>query len=266
VKRQLLSVCICILSVACGSTLPTAPARTHDDQSFAVTLGATVTSSAVDLARCLAGSAEASCFSGAVIRRKDTAAPTATAPPTNLVASASGSSVTLTWVPPLYTIVAAYIVEAGSSPGLANLARFSTGNTQTSFSATGIPAGVYYVRVRTIGYAGDISTPSNEAILVVGSGPPCAGAPGPPSGLTLVSVSGGTVVLAWNAAAGSPASYIVEAGSSPGQANLANSDLGLTTSLTATGVGAGTYYVRIRAKNGCGLSGPSNEITLLVGS
>jgi hypothetical protein len=225
-----------------------------------------VTSAALDLSRCLAGSAEGACFSGALIRTKDVASPRNTAPPTSLIATASGGSVTLTWVVPLYTIVAAYIVEAGSSPGLANLASFSTGNAQTSFSASGIPAGVYYVRVRTIGYAGDVSTPSNEAILVVGSGPSCAGVPGPPSGLTLVSVSGGTVVLAWNAAAGSPTSYVVEAGSSPGQANLANSDLGLTTSLTANGVGAGTYYVRIRAKSACGLSAPSNEIAFVVGS
>ena len=40
----------------------------------------------------------------------------------------------------------------------------------------------------------------------------------------------------------------------------------VTTSLTATGVAAGTYYVRIRARNSCGVGSPSNEITLVVGS
>jgi hypothetical protein len=78
-------------------------------------------------------------------------------------------------------------------------------------------------------------------------------------------VSGGTVVLAWLPGANGPTSYVVEAGSSPGLANLANSDVGLTTTLTATGVGAGTYYVRMRARNACGVSGPSNEVVVRVG-
>jgi hypothetical protein len=36
--------------------------------------------------------------------------------------------------------------------------------------------------------------------------------------------------------------------------------------MTATGVGAGVYYVRIRAKNACGMGGPSNEVVLVVGT
>ena len=159
--------------------------------------------------------------------------------------------------------IVAYIIEAGSTPGAANLANFSTGNSATMFSASGVGNGTYYVRVRAVSASGT-SAPSNEATLVVG-GAPCS-APGSPSGLAVISNSGGTVVLAWNAASGSPTSYIVEAGSASGLSNLANSDLGLTTTLTATGVGAGTYYVRVRAKNGCGTGAPSNEITLTVGS
>jgi predicted phage tail protein len=199
------------------------------------------------------------------VRARATVGGALTAAPGNLNASASGNSVTLTWVSPGGTAVSSYIIEAGSSPGLANLANFSTGNVQTSFSTTGVTAGNYYVRVRAIGVSGDISTTSNEALLIVGSGP-CTGAPGAPSALSTVSVNAGTVALAWNAAAGSPTSYVVEAGSGPGQVNLANGDVGLTTSLTATGVAAGTYYVRIRARNSCGVGSPSNEITLVVGS
>ncbi|MCX6553371.1 MAG: S8 family serine peptidase, partial [Acidobacteria bacterium] len=60
---------------------------------------------------------------------------------------------------------------------------------------------------------------------------------------------------------------MIEAGSAPGQADLANFSTGSTaTSFAASGVGAGTYYVRVRATNAFGTSGPSNEATLSVGS
>ena len=259
---------------ACGSdrSLMLAPSPTplrSVGQQFAASIRSTPAASATtlaDFARCLQGSlVEPACFSGARVRAQATVGTAAIAAPSNLVASATGSSVTLTWVAPTGIAVASYIIEAGSSPGLTNLANFSTGNAQTSFSTTGVGAGNYYVRVRAIGVTGEISATSNEALLVVGSGP-CTGAPGAPFGLSTVSVSGSTLVLAWNGAAGGPTSYVVEAGSGPGQVNLANSDLGLTTSLTATGVGVGTYYVRIRAKNPCGSGPASNEIVLVVGS
>ncbi len=56
-------------------------------------------------------------------------------------------------------------------------------------------------------------------------------------------------------------SYIVEAGSFPGGTNLAIVDTGSASpSFTATGVPPGDYHVRVRAKNACGTSGPSNEV------
>jgi hypothetical protein len=71
--------------------------------------------------------------------------------------------------------------------------------------------------------------------------------------------------LVWSGAAGSPTSYIVQAGSAPGGSNLANSDLGAAVlSLTANGVGTGTYYVRVLAKNACGIGPASNELLLVV--
>ena len=36
------------------------------------------------------------------------------------------------------------------------------------------------------------------------------------------------------------------------------------TTLTVTRIPPGTYYVRVRAANACGLSAPSNEINLVV--
>ena len=267
-KRVLgLSILVAICNACGGSSSPLAPSRQPVTESaatsgFSIVVGSPPTGvPAVNLTECLHPSSAQACFPPLPVRPRGATASFLSAP-INLNASASGSSVTLTWV--ASGLVDAYVIEAGSSSGLANLANFSTGNALTTFQASGIGAGTYYVRVRAIS-SGGISVPSNEAVLIVGGGP-CV-APGAPSGLSVVSLLGSTIVLSWGASAGNPTSYVVEAGSLSGLSNLANSDLGSAgTSLTATGLGNGTYYVRIRAKNGCGASGPSNEIILTVGS
>lgn len=77
-------------------------------------------------------------------------------------------------------------------------------------------------------------------------------------------MNGTTVTLGWTGAAYTR-SYIVEAGSSPGATNIVVSDTGSTaTGLVATGVGGGTYYVRMPGRNECGISGPSNETIVLI--
>ncbi|MCX6553298.1 MAG: D-Ala-D-Ala carboxypeptidase family metallohydrolase, partial [Acidobacteria bacterium] len=184
--------------------------------------------------------------------------------PSGLTASASGTSVALAWsAPTTGGAPAAYTIEAGSGPGLTNLANFSTGNTATTFAASGVGSGTYYLRVRATNNAGT-SGPSNEAIMVVGGGG-CTVPPGAPGGFTLTQNSGGNVAFRWTAAAGGPTTYVLEAGSAPGLANLANVDLGGTgTTFATSGVGAGTYYVRVRARNACGLGAASNELVLLV--
>ena len=182
--------------------------------------------------------------------------------PGNLAVSASGSTVTLQWTGSAGACApTGYIVEAGSAPGAANLANFNTGNTATTFVAPNVGAGTYFVRVRGSNAAG-ASAPSNEATLVV-SGGGCAGVPGAPAGLN-ASVNGSTVSLSWGGVAGAT-SYVLEAGSGPGLANLLASDQGPATSLTAT-ANNGTYFVRVKAKNACGTSGPSNEVVVTVGS
>jgi hypothetical protein len=181
--------------------------------------------------------------------------------PTGLTASSSGSTVTLAWTAPGGACApTGYIIEAGSSPGLANLANFNTGSSATTFGASGVGAGTYYLRVRASA-PGGTSAPSNEATLVVGGGGGCAGVPAATS-LT-GSVNGSTVSLAWTSVAGAT-SYVLEAGSAPGLSNLLVSDQGAATSLSAV-AGNGTYYIRLRAKNACGASAPSNEIALNVG-
>ncbi len=188
-------------------------------------------------------------------------------PPLGLAASASGSTLSLLWNPPaLGGSPSSYVIQAGSGTGLSDLASFSTGSTATSLTAGGVPAGTYFLRVRAANDSG-VSAPSNEAVIVVGGGggpAPCGGPPDAPGSLQF-NVNGSTVTLAWSAAGGSPISYVVEAGSFAGGADLVVSDTGNAgTSLTAAGVGAGTYFVRIRGRNACGTSAASNEVIIAV--
>jgi hypothetical protein len=87
-----------------------------------------------------------------------------------------------------------------------------------------------------------------------------------PTGLTWYA-EGSTVGLAWyppNDSSGIE-SYVLEAGSAPGRADLAQADVGLTTAQTIPGVSNGTYFVRVRARGPGGATQPSNEVQLVVG-
>jgi len=254
-----------VLAMACGSG-PSAPSRpAGTPTSFGnMSIGPAVTPS--DFARCLAGAGDQACFAARRLTASAATGSTVTSSPIDLAVTVSGSTVLLSWTAPSSqdSPVTSYTVEAGSSSGLANLANFNTGNAATSLTAPGVPAGTYYVRVRAVNAAG-VSAASNEVIAVVGTGG-CAGVPNAPTAFT-AAVSGSTVTLAWSAPAGGcpPTTYVLEAGSAPGLANLANSSVGNTRTSPAHGVGAGTYYVRVRAANASGAGGASNEVVVVVG-
>ena len=203
-----------------------------------------------------------------------TTGPQPPGPPTNLTANAVGPTVTLSWSAPAVTSPlmermtfgppATYIIEAGSVTGAANLANFSTGNLATWLSASGVANGTYFVRVRAANAVG-VSGPSNEVPLTVGQ---VLTPPGPPGNLA-AAAAGSTVTLSWAAPAsgGAPTTYVVEAGNATGLANLAAFPTGnLATVLSAPGVANGTYYVRVRAGNSAGISSPSNEAQVTVGT
>ena len=183
--------------------------------------------------------------------------------PTNLAWTLFGSTLTITWLPPSGGVPpTAYIIEAGSSPGAIDVANFSTGSTDTRFSASVSGSGVFYIRVRAANAAG-VSDPSNEVVATIGSGMP---PPGPPTAL-LANVAGAMVTLIWSAplSGGAVSTYVIEAGSSPGAANLANFGTNsASTSYVASGVGPGTYFVRVRGSNSGGSGPPSNEVTVVV--
>ena len=182
--------------------------------------------------------------------------PEAPGPPTALVATVSGRTVSLQWTPPAAGAApTGYRLEAGASAGAANIGTFSSGTTP-SIGVADVPDGTYFVRVRAL--RNDVvGPPSNEVQVIVAACP----LPAAPGGLQRVG-SGNTVVLTWTAAAGAT-SYVVEAGSSQGAANLASFNTGGAISIT-TGAPNGVYYVRVRGLNGCGLSPPTNELVVMV--
>jgi glucose/arabinose dehydrogenase len=110
---------------------------------------------------------------------------------------------------------------------------------------------------------------SGELYLVVHSGRVIklvADAPRPAAPTNLLSlVTGRTVMLRWTASS-EATQYRVDVGSQPGASNLGSFDVGALTSLTATSVPDGTYYVRVRAIGPGGISDPSNEVAVTVGT
>jgi len=185
--------------------------------------------------------------------------------PTNLTYTVSGSNLTLNWQfdPAGAQYRDTYVIEAGSAPGASDVANFRTNSIATTFSAVVAGNAVFYIRVRAAN-AQFVSPPSNEVVVTIGT-PTIV--PGAPQSLS-VSATGSNVTLNWSppATGGAVASYVIQAGSSPGTNDLANFSTGNTaTSYFAAGVGAGTYFVRVRAANSAGTGDPSNEVLLLVG-
>ena len=85
--------------------------------------------------------------------------------PFALEGSVIGSTVLFSWgAPSIGTGPFQYVLEAGSGPGLANLAALAVGGT--TFSTSGVPPGTYYVRVRASG-PGGVGPAGNEVVVVV---------------------------------------------------------------------------------------------------
>lgn len=190
-----------------------------------------------------------------------TAGPVSPGPPQNFDVSVIGSTVTLSWAPPISGGMArSYLLEAGSASTLSNIAVLPL--TATSLTVPAVPNGTYFVRIRGVNRAG--VGPASEEISFTVGGPPLA-LPGAPSGLT-AHVAGSSVSLAWSPpSSGGPATgYTLFAGSAPGLSNLAAAAIGAAPAFATSGVPPGTYYVRVIATNAAGGSGPSNEVVVVV--
>jgi hypothetical protein len=179
--------------------------------------------------------------------------------PTALSVTVSGSTVTLTWLAAYGCTPASYVITAGSTPGAANIVVFPTGNSATTFTVSAVPTGLYYVSVLAESAAGR-SAPSNEVIVAVGV--PCT-VPPAPAGLAATATST-TGTLTWVAGSPGTTSYILEAGSADGLSNLVVVDTGSAATTFTAAAPAGIYYVRVRARNACGVGPASNEAMVAI--
>ena len=207
----------------------------------------------VSFGRDLAGELYVLTFAGRVLKIVAADQP---APPTAFSASVAGRTVTLNWLAPTAGAPpTGYRIEAGSSTGASNLAVLQTGPAP-GLTVTDVPDGIYFVRAHSLRDA-LVSGPSNEVRVAVG----CAAAPPAPTNL-LQSVNGNQVTLSWTASTGA-ASYVIEAGSASGLANIAALPVGPNPALTVTAP-PGVYFVRLRGLNGCGVGAASNEVIVTV--
>lgn len=188
----------------------------------------------------------------AVLPRQPAASPHA------LTWSTLGNRLTLRWAPPA-SAPAGYLLEAGSAPGLANLALIPLGSV-TEFTANA-PTGTFFVRVRAAGTSGDAAIATNEVAVTVG----CATPPQPPTDL-VARLDGGLVTLRWSPPAAELTGFQLEAGTVAGSSNIATVPLGQDVVEFSAAAPPGVYFVRTRAVNGCGPSAPSTEVYFRVGA
>ncbi|MEZ5416176.1 MAG: fibronectin type III domain-containing protein [Vicinamibacterales bacterium] len=180
--------------------------------------------------------------------------------PSTMMASVSRSRVTLTWRPstsgPAPTH---YLLDVGTSWGGTDVARgFNVGNVLRV--SADLPRGRYYARVRAANGAG-VSGYSNIASFKIGRSLIS------PKGFTVEWV-GTEAVLRWSQPAGDgtngsePTSFVIEAGTAPGLADVGTIDVGPTTSFR-TKVPAGRFFVRVKAVNDEGESEPTTDLELV---
>jgi hypothetical protein len=177
-------------------------------------------------------------------------------PPSNLLASVNGSTVTFGWDPS--NGATGYVLVAGLSPAFGvPYATMPLGSTP-AVSVAGVPAGTYYVRVQAQNAAG-LSGPSNEVAVTVAG----ISLPGTPT-LHPPAVAGSTVTLSWSAGSGgAPSRYTLIARTSPAGPPILTAPL-TGTSVSYQGVPSGTYYLQLTASNDAGTSGPSPQVPVTV--
>jgi Carboxypeptidase regulatory-like domain/Fibronectin type III domain len=150
------------------------------------------------------------------------------------------------------------------SEGL-NAGKSATADSTGTYTIGGLVPGAFTLSASAVGYqttARQIAVSADTGIDFVlqrSCNPP--GTPGF-LGWSSAGSPSGSVQLSWVPATGTVTSYVIEVGTTIGGTDVAVIDTDNTaTSYTLTGLRTSVdfYHVRVRAKNSCGVSGPSNE-------
>lgn len=185
--------------------------------------------------------------------------PAVPAAPTTLAATAtSASQINLSWKDNA-TNETGYKIERKTGAGGTWAQVGTAGANATSFSSTGLSASTqYFFRVRANNGTGD-SGYSNEANATTQAPPPAL--PPAPTNLSATATSSTQISLSWTDNANNETGYKVEGktGATGAWSQIATPGANVT-SWNGSGLTPATqYYFRVRAYNGAGDSGYSNE-------
>lgn len=177
--------------------------------------------------------------------------------PTDLVATASGSGVVLTWRAPAGAQPLRYAIAGATAGEASTLPVAVTPDVSTLYVITALASGTYQFWVYAV-FPDGLSTPSEPAAVVA---PGTADAE--PATGAVATVSGAAVTVRWTPAT-TAALYHLEIGREPGRADIAV----LTTTderVTFRAGDHGTYYLRVKAIRGAFVRAPSNEVSVTAG-
>jgi hypothetical protein len=94
-------------------------------------------------------------------------------PPRNFIATLGVNTVSFAWIAPESGDVAGYVIEAGTTSGWTgtNVATIPINSTVPFYTVSlgGVAPGTYYVRVRAVNSSNQVSDPSNEQAVPVGT-------------------------------------------------------------------------------------------------
>jgi hypothetical protein len=163
-------------------------------------------------------------------------------------------------------------VGGSSRPGIAMVDALAAGGALRAWKPIDVSGGAVSVidtsetAVLFGGLLNDLDGVSIGAVLYPEAG--LAGTAPPPTTPSIV-VRGSRLEMDWGAPplGARPASYVIEGGRGPGLSDLANFNTGSTaTAFGISGLGPGTYYVRLRSANSFGVSVPTADQAFVVGA
>jgi hypothetical protein len=176
-------------------------------------------------------------------------------PATDLIAAIADDVAHLEWQPGAGAAPASYVIEASTAGSSEFVA--VTRTTMPMLDVTSVPAGSWDVRVRA-GTAAGLGPPSSIVNL---TSRPCSIGPSAPTLDFTQSVSLAIVTLRWSTPSlGSASDYFLEVGSRRGATDLAMLPTGGPGRSLQVSAPTGLYFVRVRARNACGV--PSNEVVI----